>query len=187
MLNKDQIRYKYIKIRKKKYYEVTKKYFNPLKLYLNKKFKQKKIYLSFYYPSNREVNILTLFTINNFKKNIVSLLPSISGKHNMKFYKWNFLEPLKVNKYGLLEPNLKKSSDIPNVILVPLLAFDDRNYRLGYGKGYYDRYLNKYLNTNKHILTIGVAFSFQKYNKLPTNNHDVKLDYILTEKGMKKA
>jgi len=51
---------------------------------------------------------------------------------------------------------------------------------LGYGKGYYDKFLKK----NKNITTIGVAFSFQKYNKITTSKHDVKLNYILTEKGI---
>ena len=69
-------------------------------------------------------------------------------------------------------------------MLVPLLAFDNNKFRLGYGKGYYDRYLNKYLKTFKNILTVGVAFSFQKYHKLPINDKDIKLNYILTEKGI---
>ena len=83
----------------------------------------------------------------------------------------------------MLEP-IKSKNIVPNIMLVPLLAFDRYKYRLGYGKGFYDRYLNKYLNNLKNILTVGVAFSFQKYHKLPINNKDVKLDYILTEKGM---
>ena len=69
-------------------------------------------------------------------------------------------------------------------MLVPILAFDKQNYRLGYGKGFYDRYLNKYLDKFKNILTVGVAFSFQKYHKLPRDKNDVKLRYILTEKGL---
>ena len=69
-------------------------------------------------------------------------------------------------------------------ILVPLLAFDKKKNRVGYGKGYYDRYLSKYLKKNKNIITIGVAFSFQKYHKLPFSSFDVKLNYILTEKGL---
>ena len=69
-------------------------------------------------------------------------------------------------------------------MLIPLLAFDNRHYRLGYGKGYYDKYLNKYLKLNKQMITIGIAFSFQKYHKLPSSNFDKKLDYILTEKGL---
>ena len=67
-------------------------------------------------------------------------------------------------------------------MLIPLLAFDKNNDRLGYGKGFYD----KFLKIKKNIITIGVAFSFQKYNKLPTSNLDIKLDYILTEKGLEK-
>ena len=60
------------------------------------------------------------------------------------------------------------------------------NYRLGYGKGFYDRFLNKFLKKKKNIIKIGIAFSFQKYNKLPISKFDVKLDYILTEKGIIK-
>ena len=67
-----------------------------------------------------------------------------------------------------------------------MLAYDNNNNRLGYGKGYYDKFLNKYLRLKRNILTIGIAFSFQKYNKLPISKFDVKLDYILTEKGIKK-
>ena len=82
-----------------------------------------------------------------------------------------------------MEP-IKSTSQIPDIMLVPILAFDADKYRLGYGKGYYDRYLQKYKKKFRNILTVGVAFSFQKYHKLPTNKNDVKLNYILTEKGI---
>ena len=85
----------------------------------------------------------------------------------------------------MLEPLITKNPLIPDLMLVPLLAFDSNYNRLGYGKGFYDKFLNKYLKYNKNILTIGVAFSFQKYNKLPASKHDVKLNYILTENGLK--
>ena len=71
-----------------------------------------------------------------------------------------------------------------SLILVPVLAFDIKKNRLGYGKGFYDRYLNKYLKKYSNIITVGVAFSFQKHHKLPIDKNDVKLDYILTEKGI---
>ena len=83
----------------------------------------------------------------------------------------------------MLEP-VKTKIKIPNFMLIPILAFDSYKYRLGYGKGFYDRYLNKYLNKFKNILTVGVAFSFQKHHKLPVDKDDVKLNYILTEKGI---
>ena len=78
----------------------------------------------------------------------------------MNFFTWKKNEVLSVNKFGLLEP-IKSISKIPDIILIPVLAFDEDKYRLGYGKGFYDRYLNKYLKKFKNILTVGVAFSFQ--------------------------
>ena len=104
----------------------------------------------------------------------------------MSFVEWKYLDPLKVNELGMLEPSLQSKIIIPNFMLVPLLAFDNKNNRLGYGKGFYDRFLNKLLKIKKNITTIGVAFSFQKYNKLPVSNLDIRLDYILTEKGLNK-
>ena len=101
----------------------------------------------------------------------------------MNFYKWKKNEVLALNKYGIPEP-IKTKKIVPSIVLVPLLAFDKNKNRIGYGKGYYDKYLNKYVKSNKKILTIGVAFSFQKYHKLPVNNKDFKLDYIITEKGI---
>ncbi len=122
-------------------------------------------------------------SILRHKKNITTLLPSVSKGNKMNFYKWNYLDPLKINQYGIPEPYKSGKIYEPNIILVPLLAFDNKKNRLGYGKGYYDKFLTKYLKVNKNTLTIGVAFSFQKYNKLPIFKNDVKLNYILTEKG----
>ena len=120
------------------------------------------------------------------KIKIKTLLPIVKFNNQMNFVEWQFLDPLKVNEFGMLEPCLKKKSLVPNVMLIPLLAFDSNNNRLGYGKGFYDKFLNKFLKNKKKKTTIGVAFSFQKYNKLPVSNFDVKLDYILTEKGLRK-
>ena len=65
-----------------------------------------------------------------------------------------------------------------------MVAFDKNKYRLGYGGGYYDRYIQKAKKLKK-ILTIGLAFSFQKIKKIPVNKYDKKLDYIFTEKYIK--
>ena len=146
------------------------------------KFKKKKIKLALYYPSSFEINVLRILEFNFISKQNL-LLPVIEENNSMNFFPWKKNKVLKVNKYGMLEPH-KSIQNVPNIILVPLLAFDKDKYRLGYGKGFYDRYLNKYLKTFKNILTVGIAFSFQKYHKLPIDNKDVKLNYILTEKGI---
>ena len=101
----------------------------------------------------------------------------------MNFFSWKNNDLLFVNKFGILEP-AKTMTQVPDIILVPILAYDKNKYRLGYGKGFYDRYLNRYLKQFKNILTVGVAFSFQKHHKLPINRNDVRLDFIITEKGI---
>ena len=183
MQNKDILRKKYFSIRKKKYFDIKPKFFNPLIKLIKKKSYKKTINLSSYYPSNFEVNVLKFFD-TNFKKKVKIFLPVLKKNNLMNFYQWNNNDILKVNKFGMLEPFAQLNQIIPNIMLVPLLAFDNKKNRLGYGKGFYDRYLKRYLKKNKNILTIGIAFSFQKHHKLPVSNYDVRLNYILTEKGI---
>ena len=103
----------------------------------------------------------------------------------MNFYKWKKNDILQINRFGILEPANFSKHIVPDIMLVPLLAYDNSlKNRLGYGKGFYDSYLKKYLRKNNNILTIGIAFSFQKYHKLPVTNNDIKLNYILTEQGI---
>ena len=102
----------------------------------------------------------------------------------MNFHEWKKKDILALNKFGVPEP-VKSKKIVPDIILLPLLVFDKKKNRIGYGKGYYDKFLNKF-NKKKKIVTIGVAFSFQKYHKLPINSKDYKLDYIITEKGIIK-
>ena len=88
-----------------------------------------------------------------------------------------------VNKYGILEPKKQNITFKPDIVLVPLVAFDRSLNRIGYGKGYYDRVL-KQLSSNKKILTIGIAFSFQETTIIPTNQYDYNLDCILTDRNL---
>ena len=182
MQEKNLVRKKYYLLRKKKYHEISKFFFTPFLDLIKLKFKKKRFMLALYYPSSFEINVLKLLEFN-YISNQNLLLPIIEEYNSMDFFSWKKNEVLQINKHGMLEP-FKSKLNIPNIMLVPLLAFDKDKHRLGYGKGFYDRYLNKYLKKFKNILTVGVAFSFQKHHKLPTNNKDVKLDYILTEKGI---
>jgi 5-formyltetrahydrofolate cyclo-ligase len=74
----------------------------------------------------------------------------------------------------------------PDVLLVPLLAFDKAGYRLGYGGGFYDATLAK-LRAKKPIIAIGVAYADQEVADVPHEAHDMKLDYVMTEKGIVKC
>ena len=183
MTQKKILRKKYYILRKKNYFEIGEEFFLPFIKLIRSNFKKKRdLKIALYCPSNFELNVFK-FLENDFMKNKSILLPVIEGKSNMNFYSWEKNQVLFVNKFGILEPG-KTIKKIPNCVLVPILAFDKSKYRLGYGKGFYDKYLNKYLKKFKNILTVGVAFSFQKYHKLPIDSKDVKLNYILTEKGI---
>ena len=178
MSQKKILRKQYYYLRKKNYYEIDQKFFFPLFRLIKSNLKKKKLRLALYYPSSFELNVLKFFE-SDFIKNENILLPAIEKKNNMNFYSWEKNQALFINQFGMLEPD-KTKKKIPNFMLVPMLAFDKHNYRLGYGKGFYDRYLKKF----KNIVTVGVAFSFQRHHKLPRDKNDVKLNYILTEKGI---
>ena len=181
MRQKTKLRNQFLILRKKKYHDVDKSFFFPLLKFIKSKVKKKFIKIAFYYPSNFELNVLKFLEFKNILSQEI-LLPVIDKNNTMNFFSWKRNEVLFVNKFGMLEPS-KTRAKIPDIILVPILAFDKKKNRLGYGKGFYDKYLNKYLKKFKNILTVGVAFSFQRHNKLPINQNDVKLDYIITEKG----
>ena len=182
MKQKNKLRKKYLYLRKKKYYDVDKSFFLPLSKLIRSRFKNKLLKLALYYPSNFELNVLKVLELKYFSTQDL-LLPVTEKNNSMKFFPWKKNDLLSVNEFGMLEP-FKTRAKIPNIMIIPTLAFDKDKFRLGYGRGYYDRYLDKYLKLYKNILTIGVAFSFQKYHKLPVNKDDVKLDFILTEKGI---
>jgi 5-formyltetrahydrofolate cyclo-ligase len=136
-----------------------------------------------YYPVNFEIDDLAL--LRKFKKNkFIISLPVIKKNFQMDFYPWSFSEPLKINKYGIPEPETKNIV-YPDILLIPLVAFDKNLNRLGYGGGYYDRLIKK-LSKKKNIIKIGLAFSIQEIDIVPINVYDQKLDYIVTNKYIVK-
>ena len=178
---KKHIRKRIIKAREIKNKNNLKVKFSLLREELKKKIFKYKI-IGSYYPVNFEADTFQLMKM--FKQKGYKLsLPVISSKYDMNFYTWNLNDPLYVNKYGIPEPK-SKIKVIPSILLIPMVAYDKRLNRLGYGGGYYDRFLKKY--EKKNILKIGLAITCQEVKKLPTNNFDKKMDYILTEKKLYK-
>lgn len=82
-----------------------------------------------------------------------------------------------------LEPGPEAPRTSPTVVLTPLVAYDRRGGRLGFGGGYYDRTLAE-LRKEKGILAVGVALSVQEVDELPREAHDQALDWVVTEEGM---
>tara|TARA_Y100001970_G_scaffold291899_1_gene430930 strand:- start:9955 stop:10503 length:549 start_codon:yes stop_codon:yes gene_type:complete len=181
MRSKEKLRKKFIFLRRRKYFLISSNFYKPL---LNKIKLHKNKNISLYYPSNYEVDTSHLFKMLKKKGFLSTSLPKLMPNGKMKFVNWRYFDPLKVNKYGFLEPTNNVKSITPDIVIVPLLAFDRFRNRLGYGKGYYDKFISSLKKRKKAVTTVGLAFSFQKYKKIPTTKFDMKLDYILTEKGL---
>jgi 5-formyltetrahydrofolate cyclo-ligase len=177
-VNKSQIRKKVLKIKKKKFDKNLKinldKFLSFLKI---NSFSFKNI--GGYYPSNYEIDDLDILDILE-KKNFKISIPVIKKNNQMNFCKWSRNDPLKINKFGIPEPVSTKIS-YPDILLIPLVAFDSNLNRLGYGGGFYDRYIGK-IEKSKKVIKIGLAFSFQKISSIPINQYDRRLDFIITEK-----
>ena len=177
-MSKSKLRKKILKIRKKNNKNNIQINFSQILRILKKKKINKKT-IGGYYPVNFEIDDLKILKDLEKKKFIISL-PVVKKNFKMDFYKWSFSDPLKINRYGIPEPETKDLV-YPDIILVPLVAFDKNLNRLGYGGGYYDRLIEK-LSKKKKIIKIGLALSVQKIEKVPINKYDQKLDFIITNK-----
>ncbi len=175
-MKKSEIRKQMLKIRKTKTLDKFKINFNNLINLLKKEKITGKI-VGGYYPYNYEVDAIKI--LEDFEKKDYSIsLPKIKKKFQMNFFKWSTKDPLTINKFGIPEPISDKVL-YPSILLVPLVAFDKHSNRIGYGGGFYDRYIKR-LKKSKKIITIGLAYPFQKVKKIPINKYDIKLDFILT-------
>ena len=144
---KSQLRKKILKIREKNNKKNIQISFNQIIKILKKEKITKKI-IGGYYPVNFEVDDLKL--LKKFeKKNFNISLPVVKKNFQMDFYQWSFFDPLKINKYGIPEPETKNIV-YPDVLLIPLVAFDKNLNRLGYGGGYYDRLIEKLSKKKKY-------------------------------------
>ena len=181
--DKNHLRKKFLLKRKQKYLKEEKFNFNLVFKLIKNHFYKKKIIIAGYYPSNFEVNILS-FLKNAAKQKFKIVLPVVRSSTRMTFQPWIYKDPLYVSKFGILEPKNSRKNIIPDLVMVPLVAFDKALNRIGYGKGYYDRSLKKITENKKKIIILGIANSFQQCDKIPINKHDFKLDYIFTEQGI---
>lgn len=111
-------------------------------------------------------------------------LPAMVGKGlPLRFHRWCESDPMRLHPYGVSEPLATCETVVPAVLLVPLLAFDRRGIRLGYGGGYYDRTL-EVLRAAGSVTAIGIAFAGQQVGEVPRGEHDQPLDAVLTENGL---
>ncbi len=175
-MNKTEIRKKILDIRKKNDEKKFQINFQDISRILQKSKSVGKI-VGGYYPYNFEVDTTKILKEFEKKKYLISL-PKIKKNFQMDFFQWSSNEPLSINKYGIPEP-ISGKVIYPDILLVPIVAFDKNFNRIGYGGGFYDRYIKR-VKKNKNIITIGLAYSFQKVKKIQINDNDMKLNFIVT-------
>jgi 5-formyltetrahydrofolate cyclo-ligase len=109
-------------------------------------------------------------------------LPVVAGQGKPLIMRaWAFGEPLVAGVWGIREPEPTAPAVAPDILIVPLLAFDRAGHRVGYGAGYYDRTIAA-LRAEHPLLALGLAFAAQEIAAVPATPHDAPLDLVLTER-----
>jgi 5-formyltetrahydrofolate cyclo-ligase len=94
---------------------------------------------------------------------------------------WKIGDELKAGQWGIREPLPQAAQVDPDILLVPLAAFDRAGHRIGYGAGYYDMTIHA-LRAKKRVVAIGIAFAAQEIPRVPATERDERLDFIMTER-----
>src|SRR5215475_7293961 len=109
-------------------------------------------------------------------------LPTVTARgKSLIFRAYTPGDRLTLGTLGIPEPSPAAAEVVPDIMLVPLAAFDSSGHRIGYGAGHYD-FTFAHLRKAKDIIGIGLAFAAQEIETIPALSHDVPLDYVLTEK-----
>jgi len=137
--------------------------------------------VSGYFPMKSEISPIPLL------RKLAALgaqlaLPVVAGRGKPLIMRaWSLGEPLVAGVWGIREPGPEAPEVEPDVLIVPLLAFDRYGHRIGYGAGYYDLTIAK-LRAKKPVVAAGIAQAAQEIAAVPTTASDVRLDFVLTER-----
>ncbi|MBU6474622.1 MAG: 5-formyltetrahydrofolate cyclo-ligase [Alphaproteobacteria bacterium] len=139
-----------------------------------------------YWPVKGEVDALPILRALLSREHACAL-PHVAGDGApLLFRRWDENVKMTTGKYGLQEPAAGDEAVMPDVLLVPVLAFDANGYRLGYGGGFYDRTIAR-LKKQKPVRAIGLAYEMQHYKDgLPRDGNDIRMDAVITEGNIYK-
>nr|WP_251133942.1 5-formyltetrahydrofolate cyclo-ligase [Rhodomicrobium sp. Az07] len=135
-----------------------------------------------YHPFRHELDVVPLLAALHARGYPIAL-PRSHPERRLTFHAWTPDAPLERRKFGMLEPPETVEELHPSVIFVPLLAFDARGNRLGYGAGFYDVALGT-MRADGRVLAVGVAFDEQEFPAIPAEPLDQPLDMVLTPRRL---
>lgn len=133
-----------------------------------------------YYPIKEELDCLVVMKALHAARFSLSLPIIVGTEKPLAFRLWDMRSDLLDGPFGTKEP--VGAEEEPEIILAPMVAFDGKGARLGYGGGYYDRTIEGLRLTNPSIVVIGLAFENQKLASIPVDSYDQPMDMVITEK-----
>ncbi|MFP3921391.1 MAG: 5-formyltetrahydrofolate cyclo-ligase [Dichotomicrobium sp.] len=139
------------------------------------------VVVSGFFPVGDEIDIFPLLRRLIADGHTIGLPVTRKGQP-LVFRQWTPETPMEAGAMGIPWPSQAAPEVAPSVLLVPLAAFDNRGYRIGYGGGFYDRTLSK-LRAQGPATAVGVAFAEQEVDRVPEEPHDEPLDWMLTPEG----
>ena len=138
------------------------------------------IIVSAYSPIRSEIDPAPLMRALGTQGARLALPAVLARGKALAFRAWSPNDRLMLGPLGILEPSPAAAEVVPDILLVPLAAFDCLGHRIGYGAGHYD-YTLAHLRKVKPVTAIGLAFAAQEIDAVPVLQHDERLDYVLTE------
>ena len=134
-----------------------------------------------YLPIGDEIDVSLLLRRLRSRGHDIALPVVVEAGAPLVFRRWGQEDPLADGPFGTRQPLASAPEVLPEVVILPMLAFDRSGYRLGYGGGYYDRTL-ALLRRHRQVIAIGVAYAAQEVPAVPCDGHDQALDWIVTDR-----
>lgn len=142
--------------------------------------------VALYHPTNDELDTEPLFDALTERGVAIALPITPKARAPLSFRRFEQGGALIEGRHGILEPTPDAPDITPDIVVAPLLAFTRRGERLGYGGGYYDRTLGE-MRAARDVLAVGYGFARQEVERFPTDRHDERLDWIVTERAAIRA
>ena len=138
-----------------------------------------------YWPIANEMDVRPLLQALHGRGHMCAL-PEVHRGQALTFRRWRPDDTLQPGIFGISVPERRAAVVVPDLLLVPLLAFDYRGGRIGYGAGYYDRTIPAIRNA-KPLICVGIAYAAQEVPRVPQDSFDQRLDWVVTENGAQRS
>jgi 5-formyltetrahydrofolate cyclo-ligase len=138
-----------------------------------------------YWPIGTELDARPLLIALHERGHVVGL-PRTVRHQPLVYHRWSPDDALTPSKFGIMMPSHDRAVVQPNVLILPMLAFDAQGMRVGYGGGYADRTMAE-LRRGGPVACVGLAYAVQEVERVPADNLDQRLDWIVTEQGARRV